>query len=141
MIREVSLGSLARSSSHLLSRANSIQLYRVTRFPPVNRYLGLERTVASSSPGMSLPELLVSTSPEPTSCVALSSSAGCPSGAPETFSLYKRKLPSTAIPFSSPEGKKIFREALLCGTMEVGVFGVSDVFVSGVVYLYHCSSV
>lgn len=33
-------------------------------------------------------------------------------------SLYKRKLPQTGIPFSSPRGKSIFKEALSSGSME-----------------------
>lgn len=37
----------------------------------------------------------------------------------EVISVYRRKLPQTVIPFSSPEGKEIFKEALLEGTMEV----------------------
>lgn len=37
----------------------------------------------------------------------------------EKQSLYKRILPPTTTAFSSPEGKAIYKEALLDGTMEV----------------------
>ena len=36
----------------------------------------------------------------------------------EPQSIYKRPLPETLVGFSSPEGKKLFREALNAGYME-----------------------
>lgn len=42
-------------------------------------------------------------------------------------SLYRRPLPETLTPFSSPEGKRLFREALDGGTME-GYFALAEQF-------------
>lgn len=43
-----------------------------------------------------------------------------PSDRPTSLaSLYKRKLPQSGVPFSSPSGKRLFEEALCSGYMEV----------------------
>src|SRR5690349_7027833 len=44
-----------------------------------------------------------------------------------TMSFYKRPLPEELVPFSSDEGRALFREALADGTME-GFFALAEQF-------------
>lgn len=51
------------------------------------------------------------------------------SSSSSSLGFYGRTLPSTLIPFSSPKGKQLFREALEAGTME-SFFPLSEQFVT-----------
>jgi glutathione gamma-glutamylcysteinyltransferase len=52
-----------------------------------------------------------------------------PEHTPIANSFYRRPLPETLVPFSSTEGKKLFREALHLGYLE-GYFALAEQFVS-----------
>ena len=51
------------------------------------------------------------------------------SSSSSSMGFYCRALPSTLIPFSSPKGKQLFKEALVAGTME-SFFPLSEQFVT-----------